>query len=188
MNLSHLRYQHCTERISFLQLSALLALWNSTIALGETMGSIALTTGRFRIQAVTVTLPELRRLHREMKGSLQKLTDRHRGLVWSDSDGAFEPQQFSIPCVPCDNFIRTPFREADIFETMSKHIGVSNVYQESAPTPKPMLMENQARTRTIFAALSDRALPALQNATAASDSQLISNCNEPLAVKSVQFS
>ena len=31
----------------------------------------------------------------------------------------------------CDDFVRKPFREAEIFEIMHKHLGVQYVYEES---------------------------------------------------------
>ncbi|HEY9808527.1 MAG TPA: ATP-binding protein [Halomicronema sp.] len=49
----------------------------------------------------------------------------------------------------CDDFMRKPFREADIFKTMHKHIGVRYIYSESAASPVGMgtkkVMENDLK-------------------------------------------
>lgn len=41
----------------------------------------------------------------------------------------------------CDDFVRKPFREREIFETMSKHIGVRYIYAEPAAAPAPTATE-----------------------------------------------
>ena len=35
----------------------------------------------------------------------------------------------------CDDFVRKPFRESIIFETMKKHLGVEYIYAEETPAP-----------------------------------------------------
>ncbi|HEY9628300.1 MAG TPA: PAS domain S-box protein [Coleofasciculaceae cyanobacterium] len=45
---------------------------------------------------------------------------------------ALEEQKAIVLSAGCDDFIRKPFQEADIFETMQKHIGVRYIYAESA--------------------------------------------------------
>ena len=50
------------------------------------------------------------------------------------SAGTFEEQKALALCSSCDDFVRKPFREADIFETMRSHLGLSYVYEtESIP-------------------------------------------------------
>ena len=34
----------------------------------------------------------------------------------------------------CDDFVRKPFKEAEIFDKMAEHLGVCYVYEELAPT------------------------------------------------------
>ena len=41
-----------------------------------------------------------------------------------------EEERAVILSVGCDDFVRKPFREADIFDIMNKHIGVEYVYEE----------------------------------------------------------
>ena len=42
-----------------------------------------------------------------------------------------EEEQAVVLSAGCDDFVRKPFREADIFEMMGKHIGVRYVYEET---------------------------------------------------------
>ncbi len=45
-----------------------------------------------------------------------------------------EEQKAIILSAGCDDFVRKPFREATIFETMKKHLGVEYIYQEEIPS------------------------------------------------------
>ncbi|MCT7949882.1 ATP-binding protein [Ancylothrix sp. C2] len=45
---------------------------------------------------------------------------------------ALEEEKAIFISAGCDDFMRKPFREADIFETMHKHIGVRYIYSETA--------------------------------------------------------
>ncbi|HBE19655.1 MAG TPA: histidine kinase [Cyanobacteria bacterium UBA11149] len=47
---------------------------------------------------------------------------------------ALEEERAVILSAGCDDFIRKPFREEDIFNAMHKHIGVRYVYEEAIPT------------------------------------------------------
>ena len=48
-------------------------------------------------------------------------------------------EQTVVFSMGCDDFIHKPFQEAEIFETLHKHIGVSFVYDE--PTAAPLNTE-----------------------------------------------
>ena len=43
-----------------------------------------------------------------------------------------EEQKAIILSAGCDDFVRKPFREATIFETMKKHLGVEYIYEEES--------------------------------------------------------
>jgi signal transduction histidine kinase/CheY-like chemotaxis protein len=43
---------------------------------------------------------------------------------------AFEEEQAMVISAGCDDFLRKPFRERDIFEMLNKHIGVRYVYED----------------------------------------------------------
>ncbi len=88
---------------------------------------------------------------------------------------AFEEQREMLLAIGCDDFIRKPFREAEIFDTLNRHLGVRFVYKEtekdSRHTPgKP------SRERLLSATMA--ALPAnwvanLRQATIDADFDLI---------------
>ena len=44
---------------------------------------------------------------------------------------AFEEEREAILAAGCDDYIRKPIREVDIFDAMAKHLGVRYVYEES---------------------------------------------------------
>ncbi|MGK7920370.1 MAG: ATP-binding protein [Trichodesmium sp.] len=48
-----------------------------------------------------------------------------------------EEQKAIILSAGCDDFVRKPFREATIFETMKKHLGIEYIYEEEMPSPTP---------------------------------------------------
>ena len=45
---------------------------------------------------------------------------------------SFEEEQAVIMAAGCDDFLRKPFREADIFSLMEKHLGIQFIYAEPA--------------------------------------------------------
>ncbi len=44
-----------------------------------------------------------------------------------------EEERAAILSTGCDDFLHKPFREADIFATMNKHIGVRYIYEDQTP-------------------------------------------------------
>ena len=71
----------------------------------------------------------------------------------------------------CDDFIHKPFREADIFDALHKHIGVRYVYDE--PPIEPNSTPTQALTPEAIAALPADWLASLQKAAIEGDLDLI---------------
>jgi len=49
----------------------------------------------------------------------------------------FEEERVVALSVGCDDFVRKPFREADIFDKMAQHLGVRYVYEDLAPSAEP---------------------------------------------------
>lgn len=52
---------------------------------------------------------------------------------------AFEEDRAMILSAGCDDFIRKPFREDEIFDALTKHLGVRFIYQEDDAQPPPAL-------------------------------------------------
>jgi signal transduction histidine kinase/DNA-binding response OmpR family regulator len=66
------------------------------------------------------------RMIRESQGSATK--------VIAVTASAFEEERVSVLEAGCDDFVRKPFSEADIFEVMAKHLNVQYVYEELKPS------------------------------------------------------
>lgn len=88
----------------------------------------------------------------------------------------------------CDDYIRKPFREADIFEAMNKHIGVLYVYTESTSTSNLTQTEALTLTSEALAAFPADWLTNLHQAAIEGDLDLmrtliaqIAEQNHPLA-------
>ena len=58
---------------------------------------------------------------------------------------AFEEERAAILAAGCDDFVRKPFQEAEIFDKMAEHLGVRYVYEELA-LPDERDGDTQAQT------------------------------------------
>jgi CHASE2 domain-containing sensor protein/CheY-like chemotaxis protein/nitrogen-specific signal transduction histidine kinase len=88
--------------------------------------------------------------------------------------------------VGCDDFIRKPFREADIFDAMHKHMGVRFVYTEATVASTETKVD--VLTRAAFAALPPNLVANLRQAIYKLDVEMmqtfiaqIGELNQPLA-------
>jgi predicted ATPase/signal transduction histidine kinase/CheY-like chemotaxis protein len=80
---------------------------------------------------------------------------------------AFEEERALVLSAGCDDFLRKPFREADIFEVMHKHIGVRYIYDEpTAPGAKTLSDKDiqDALTPEVIAAVPSELLASLEQA------------------------
>ncbi|MEJ5311336.1 MAG: ATP-binding protein [Anaerolineae bacterium] len=86
---------------------------------------------------------------RKIKALAQKLG--RTALVVALTASAFEEDHDAIIAVGCDDFIRKPFRESEIFDILTRHLGVRFIYE----TP-----ENGARAgQTAMSAADDATTP-----------------------------
>ena len=69
----------------------------------------------------------------------------------------------------CDDFMQKPFKEADIFEMISQHIGVRYVYDELKTTTT----QEKPLTRDALTVLSDEQIAALHHAAERADSDVV---------------
>jgi CheY-like chemotaxis protein len=88
---------------------------------------------------------------------------------------AFEEDRFHVLEVGCDDFVRKPIQEADIFDAMSEHLGVRYVYEESrkSKVENPKLKVEEVLMPEALAALPHNVLENLEHATLDSDVNLI---------------
>jgi PAS domain S-box-containing protein len=81
------------------------------------------------------------------------------------SASTLEEERAVAPSVGCDDFIRKPFRQEDIFNAMNKHLGVRYVYEESTSLADAIPSEARALTQADLAALPADWLANLHQAT-----------------------
>ncbi|MBD1810021.1 AAA family ATPase [Microcoleus sp. FACHB-SPT15] len=101
---------------------------------------------------------------------------------------SFEEQRAIILSTGCDDFIRKPFRDADIFDALRKHLGVSFIYDEPAAPPTSTQNDTDAITPDAIAALPPALVANLYQAIIDGDKDLmltlidqIRSSNKPLA-------
>jgi signal transduction histidine kinase/CheY-like chemotaxis protein len=74
-----------------------------------------------------------------------------------------EEERAVVLSTGCDDFVRKPFQETHIFETMRKHLGVRYIYEESTPE-LPAAASSSVVTPATLAAIPNTLLLALEQA------------------------
>ena len=101
---------------------------------------------------------------------------------------SFEEEKAVVLSTGCDDFIRKPFREANIFDVLHKHIGVQFVFEELNAAPTFTENEVNVLTKTAFSELPPELVANLQQAISNLDLEQmqtvisqIREINQPLA-------
>ncbi len=96
---------------------------------------------------------------------------------------AFEEDRRVILSEGCDDFVRKPFREADIFDILTKHLGVQFIYEDegmlpaeapSSPAQEPQCAIAEILTPEVLSQLSTEWVSALRMAAAQADADWVS--------------
>lgn len=82
---------------------------------------------------------------------------------------AFEEDRAVILSAGCDDFVRKPFREAEIFEVLAKHLGVQFLYEETAEAAAPVEAPDLEQQLAPLAALPSSQVEALHQAAMQAD-------------------
>jgi ammonium transporter len=94
---------------------------------------------------------------------------------------AFEEQQSFILSAGCDDFVRKPFREAEIFDTMHRHLGVEFIYDdEDTPDEEPDAAASDASSKASLAVLEQSWKSRLRDAAEQADSDAIERLVEEI--------
>ncbi|MEG4055474.1 MULTISPECIES: AAA family ATPase [unclassified Microcoleus] len=104
------------------------------------------------------------------------------------TSSSFEEEKAFVLSTGCDDFIRKPFREANIFDALHKHIGVQFVFEELNAAPSFTENEVNVLTKTAFSELPTELVANLQQAISNLDVEQmqtvisqIREINQPLA-------
>ena len=92
-----------------------------------------------------------------------------------------EEERAVILSAGCDDFLRKPFREADIFDTMHKHIGVRYVYTDPTLGDSKATANVEQLTTAAFAALPPELLAKLKQALLNVDLDLIDSLSSQIS-------
>ncbi len=98
------------------------------------------------------------------KGTLQSsIANRQSPIIVALTATAFEEDKVKVLEAGCDDFVRKPFQEADIFNMLHKHLGVRFVYEEETQSSIPLtsLRTGFNRQSSIEEVLRPAALAAL---------------------------
>ncbi|MGK7905580.1 MAG: AAA family ATPase [Hormoscilla sp.] len=82
----------------------------------------------------------------------------------------------------CDDFLRKPFRETEIFEMMNTHIGVSYVYEEERKTDEQQgISDEEVMTAEAISALPGELIASLEQALLEGDLDLMTTVTEDIS-------
>ncbi len=112
---------------------------------------------------------------RQIKARAQTLA--RRAVVVALTASAFEEDRAAILAAGCDDFVRKPFREEEIFGALTRHLGVQFTYTEDEPVkagPPP------AALQTALAELPRAWITRLHQATQQLDAELMQSLIEQI--------
>ena len=110
------------------------------------------------IKSALKTPPKARKRNLELKTVIIALTA-----------SSFEEEKADILAAGCDDFLRKPFREAELFQMMSQHIGVQFIYESPSDLPATSEMDEKTLTPEMMATLPGDQLTRLAEAIELSD-------------------
>ncbi|MGB3405362.1 MAG: ATP-binding protein [Microcoleaceae cyanobacterium] len=123
-----------------------------------------------------------------------KSTTQGQGIaIVALTASVFEEEKAVVLSAGCDDFVRKPFREVEIFDMMTKHIGVQYLYDNSTfEKGSVRLQENDSKIQDALSALPPIWIESLQQAILRADLDLIEpiiqkiNQSDPLLASALQ--
>lgn len=83
-----------------------------------------------------------------------KATPRGRATpIIALTASSFEEECSDVRAAGCDDLLRKPFHEADLFALLEKHLGVSFVYEDEPESPRPVAEADLRRLAALPPAL-----------------------------------
>ena len=96
-----------------------------------------------------------------------------------------EEERAVVLSAGCDDFLRKPFREAEIFEAMHKHLGVRYVYEDLQPTQKESVNNGEVLTAEAIETLPTDLINQLEEAIITSNLNLIDAVTKQIGQENV---
>jgi CheY-like chemotaxis protein len=108
---------------------------------------------------------------------IKATTQGQATVVVALTASAFEEDRAMILSGSCDDFVRKPFREEEIFDTLTKHLGVRFVYDQEGAPPTAVQTEpsETALTTEALATLPPEWMAKLHQAATQLDADVILN-------------
>jgi two-component system, sensor histidine kinase and response regulator len=95
-------------------------------------------------------------------------------IIIAVTGSAFEEERSEVLAAGCDDFIRKPFQEDEIFAKLAKHLGVKYLYEEPVQIAESIDQSPIQLTRTDFQVMSDEWIAQLHEvASGCSDRQVL---------------
>jgi len=104
--------------------------------------------------------------------AVRKIKETAKGqatAVIAVTAGVFEEERSLVMSAGCDDFLRKPFRESDIFELMEKHTGIRFVYEQENREEKTGTAAANALTKDALASIPSELTEELRNAAILGD-------------------
>ncbi len=80
---------------------------------------------------------------------------RNRPIIIALTAGAFREDRDAVLAAGCDDFVRRPFRESEIWEKMHKHLGVEFVYGEPESQESEQTLDDNTITESVDSLSAD---------------------------------
>ncbi len=106
---------------------------------------------------------------------IKQTTKGQATVIIALTASAFEEDRMTILSGGCDDFVRKPFREAEIWEKLETHLGVRFIYEDRAPVPlsAPSAEVEETLTSQTRATLPAEWLAAVHSAAAQADADVV---------------
>jgi CheY-like chemotaxis protein len=111
---------------------------------------------------------------RQIKSKIAKRESKIETAIIALTGSTLDEERELALSAGCDDFMRKPFKEADIFEMMHKHIGVRYVYDEGSKVAESQVSKEKSKTR----AERSRSIQNLKSKIAALPSDLLTNLEQ----------
>jgi signal transduction histidine kinase/CheY-like chemotaxis protein len=101
---------------------------------------------------------------------------------------AFEEDRAMILSAGCDDFVRKPFREGEVFDVMTEHLGVRFMYETGKPrSPAPESEDVSQVLHRGWVTLPEETARALQDAATQADAEVLLALIEEVRVQNPAF-